>query len=222
MNQQMGADLTVDEVVVELKRRIMKSEKPYDLDAVDRAIQLACKAHEGQKRSSGEDYVCHPLLVACILVDLGMDSETIVASILHDVVEDTPVELADVQKQFGADVAALVDGVTKLNKIPFSTKEEQQAENVRKMLLAMAQDIRVIIIKLADRLHNMRTIGARPPQKQRDKAKETAENAENLLNHNLKNALARTRELESAYRTIALFYKNTESCLLYTSPSPRD
>lgn len=173
MNQQMGADLTVDEVVVELKRRIMKSEKPYDLDAVDRAIQLACKAHEGQKRSSGEDYVCHPLLVACILVDLGMDSETIVASILHDVVEDTPVELADVQKQFGADVAALVDGVTKLNKIPFSTKEEQQAENVRKMLLAMAQDIRVIIIKLADRLHNMRTIGARPPQKQRDKAKET-------------------------------------------------
>ena len=173
MNQQMGADLTVDEVVVELKRRIMKSEKPYDLDAVDRAIQLACKAHEGQKRSSGEDYVCHPLLVACILVDLGMDSETIVASILQDVVEDTPVELADVQKQFGADVAALVDGVTKLNKIPFSTKEEQQAENVRKMLLAMAQDIRVIIIKLADRLHNMRTIGARPPQKQRDKAKET-------------------------------------------------
>ena len=168
MNQQMGADLTVDEVVVELKRRIMKSEKPYDLDAVDRAIQLACKAHEGQKRSSGEDYVCHPLLVACILVDLGMDSETIVASILHDVVEDTPVELADVQKQFGADVAALVDGVTKLNKIPFSTKEEQQAENVRKMLLAMAQDIRVIIIKLADRLHNMRTSYGWPEQKRRD------------------------------------------------------
>lgn len=102
-----------------------------------------------------------------------MDSETIVASILHDVVEDTPVELADVQKQFGADVAALVDGVTKLNKIPFSTKEEQQAENVRKMLLAMAQDIRVIIIKLADRLHNMRTSYGWPEQKRRDKAKET-------------------------------------------------
>lgn len=162
-----------EDLIVDLKRRIIKSGKTYDLDALDRAMEMACTAHAGQRRSSGEEYVCHPLQVACILVDLGMDSETIVAAILHDVVEDTPVELADIRKQFGADVATLVDGVTKLNKIPFSTREEQQAENVRKMLLAMSQDIRVIIIKLADRLHNMRTIGALPLQKQLDIAKET-------------------------------------------------
>ena len=162
-----------EECISDLKNRIMKSEKAYDLDAVDRAITLACCAHEGQKRASGEEYVCHPLQVACILVDLGMDSETIEAAILHDVVEDTPVELAEIRKQFGEDVANLVDGVTKLNKIPFSTREEQQAENVRKMLLAMSEDIRVIIIKLADRLHNLRTIGSLPEQKRRDKAKET-------------------------------------------------
>ena len=165
--------LQTADVISELKKLIIKSEKPYDLDAVDRAITAACKAHEGQRRSSGEAYVCHPLKVACILVELGMDSETIEAAILHDVVEDTPMELADVQKHFGAEVATLVDGVTKIEKIPFSSREEQQAENVRKMLLAMSQDIRVIIIKLADRLHNMRTSDAWPPQKRRDKAKET-------------------------------------------------
>ena len=141
--------LQTADVISELKKLIIKSEKPYDLDAVDRAITAACKAHEGQRRSSGEAYVCHPLKVACILVELGMDSETIEAAILHDVVEDTPMELADVQKHFGAEVATLVDGVTKIEKIPFSSREEQQAENVRKMLLAMSQDIRVIIIKLA-------------------------------------------------------------------------
>lgn len=162
-----------EDVITELKKLIMKSEKQYDLDALERAITLACSSHQGQFRSSGEEYVCHPLQVACILVELGMDSETIVSAILHDVVEDTPVELDDIRKQFGQEVAALVDGVTKLNKIPFSTREEQQAENVRKMLLAMSQDIRVIIIKLADRLHNMRTSAAWPPQKRRDKAKET-------------------------------------------------
>jgi guanosine-3',5'-bis(diphosphate) 3'-pyrophosphohydrolase len=157
----------------DLKSLIVKSGKPYDMAVIDNAIEIATKAHKGQKRSSGEDYVCHPLLVASILVELGMDSETIVAAILHDVVEDTSVSLDELVKHFGKDVAALVDGVTKLNKVPFTTKEEQQAENVRKMLLAMAQDIRVIIIKLADRLHNMRTIGYLPDQKRRDKAKET-------------------------------------------------
>ena len=162
-----------EDVIVELKKLIIKSEKPYDLGVIDRAISFACQAHDGQHRSSGEEYVCHPLRVACILVELGMDSETIVAAILHDVVEDTPVELGDVRKQFGEDVAALVDGVTKIAKIPFSSREEQQAENVRKMLLAMSQDIRVIIIKLADRLHNMRTSGGWDEQKRRDKAKET-------------------------------------------------
>lgn len=160
-------------IIADLKALIKKSGKPYDMEAIDRAIVTACKAHDGQLRNSGEEYVCHPLQVAVILVELGMDTETIIAAILHDVVEDTPMELADVKKSFGSDVAALVDGVTKLTKLPFSTKEEQQAENVRKMLLAMAQDIRVIIIKLADRLHNMRTIQFQPEQKRRDKAKET-------------------------------------------------
>lgn len=157
----------------ELRTLLIKSGKPYDMDVINKAIATACKAHEGQLRSSGEEYVCHPLQVAKILVELGMDSETVVAAILHDVVEDTPMELADIKRMFGAEVAALVDGVTKLGKIPFSTKEEQQAENVRKMLLAMAQDIRVIIIKLADRLHNMRTIRFMPEQKRLEKAKET-------------------------------------------------
>jgi len=165
--------INANQIVEELKSLIEKSGKIYDMAAIDKAIDTAIKAHEGQKRSSGEDYVCHPLQVATILVELGMDSETIVSAILHDVVEDTYISLDEITKNFGKDVAALVDGVTKLNKLPFTSKEEQQAENVRKMLLAMAQDIRVIIIKLADRLHNMRTIGSLPEQKRRDKAKET-------------------------------------------------
>ena len=161
------------QITCDLKSLLAKSGKPYDMDVIEKAISIAVSAHEGQKRSSGEEYVCHPLSVAAILVELGMDSETIVAAVLHDVVEDTSIELDEITKLFGKDVSALVDGVTKLSKLPFSTKEEQQAENVRKMLLAMAQDIRVIIIKLADRLHNMRTIGSLPEQKRRDKAKET-------------------------------------------------
>ncbi|MDD2418024.1 MAG: bifunctional (p)ppGpp synthetase/guanosine-3',5'-bis(diphosphate) 3'-pyrophosphohydrolase [Oscillospiraceae bacterium] len=160
-------------IICDVKSLIAKSGKPYDMEVIDKATNIAVSAHEGQKRSSGEEYVCHPLSVAAILIELGMDSETIAAAILHDVVEDTKVELDEITKEFGKDVSALVDGVTKLSKLPFSTKEEQQAENVRKMLLAMAQDIRVIIIKLADRLHNMRTIESLPEQKRRDKAKET-------------------------------------------------
>ena len=169
----MEANRDKIQIIDDLKVLIAKSGKPYDMVAIDKAISTACTAHQGQLRSSGEEYICHPLQVATILVELGMDSETIVASILHDVVEDTSLELSDIVRDFGPEVSALVDGVTKLTKLPFSTKEEQQAENVRKMLLAMAQDIRVIIIKLADRLHNMRTIRFQPEQKRRDKAKET-------------------------------------------------
>ncbi len=165
--------LETPQAIEELRDLIQKTGKPYDMGVIDRAIAVACKAHAGQLRSSGEEYVIHPLMVAKILVELGMDTDTIVAALLHDVVEDTPLELSDVSKEFGPEVAALVDGVTKLRKLPFSTREEQQAENVRKMLLAMAQDIRVIIIKLADRLHNMRTIRFKPAQKRRDTAKET-------------------------------------------------
>ena len=156
-----------------LRTALADSEKNYDIPTIEKAIDVACKAHDGQCRYSGGDYVCHPLRVACILIELGMDNETIVAAILHDVVEDTEIELADIKREFGENVALLVDGVTKITKMPFSTKEEQQAENVRKMLLAMAKDIRVIIIKLADRLHNMRTFSGWDPQKGRDKAHET-------------------------------------------------
>ena len=162
-----------EDLISSLKEAVIKSDKPYDLMAIGHAVDTACRAHEGQRRASGEEYVCHPLSVALILVEMGMDTDSIVAALLHDVVEDTPMELADVRKDFGAEVAALVDGVTKLNKLPFTSREEEQAENVRKMLLAMAQDIRVILIKLADRLHNMRTSEGWEPQKRRDKAKET-------------------------------------------------
>ncbi len=154
---------------------IDKSEKQYDKETVIKAYEFARGAHEGQKRVTGEEYIIHPVHVAMIMVELGMDLESLVASLLHDVVEDTRYTQEDVAHLFGRDIAQLVSGVTKLGKIPYSSREEQQAENIRKMLLAMSQDIRVIIIKLADRLHNMRTIDAMPPQKQRDKALETME-----------------------------------------------
>ena len=124
-------------------------------------------------RSSGDPYISHPVEVAKILVNLGMDNETITAALLHDVVEDTEYTLDQIRDMFGDEVALLVDGVTKLGQVPLSTKAEEQAENVRKMFMAMSKDIRVIIIKLSDRLHNMRTLQYRPEQKRRDKSKET-------------------------------------------------
>ena len=151
------------------------TDRPFDLDKITKAYEVAKDAHAGQLRLSGEPYVTHPIAVACILAELGMDNECVEAALLHDVVEDSTVSLEEVKKKFGEDVALLVDGVTKLGKIPLTTKEEQQAENVRKMLLAMAKDIRVVIIKLADRLHNMRTAEFWPEQKQRDKSLETME-----------------------------------------------
>lgn len=161
------------ELIRQLKEQIVKSERSYDTYTISRAIDTAVACHEGQRRRSGEEYVTHPLKVAMILVDLGMDSEVIEAGLLHDVIEDTAYTLDELERDFGREVRLLVDGVTKITKIDFFTKEEQQAENVRKMLLAMSEDIRVIIIKLADRLHNMRTSDAWPEQKRRDKAKET-------------------------------------------------
>lgn len=162
-------NFTIDMLV----QKILTDDKQYDLSKIITAYEFAAKAHDGQKRSSGQDYIIHPLAVAYILLELGMDTDTICAALLHDVVEDTPVTLAEVKKRFGQDVAMLVDGVTKLNKIPIFSREEQQAENVRKILLAMSQDIRVMIIKLCDRLHNMRTLKYRPLEKQRRTALET-------------------------------------------------
>jgi len=159
----------------QLEKYIIESGRSISLDRVKKAFDVAQKAHCSQTRVSGEPYVCHPIEVAFILVDLGMDTDSVCAGLLHDVVEDTEISLSEIQKMFGSEVASLVDGVTKLGKIPLTTKEEQQAENVRKMLLAMAEDVRVIIIKLADRLHNMRTLRVMPEQKQREKALETME-----------------------------------------------
>ena len=162
-----------DNIIRQLETMISASDKMYDMDRIRDAIDLAISAHDGQMRQSGEEYVCHPLHVALILVEIGMDSDAVVAALLHDVVEDTDIELSEITRRFGQDVANLVDGVTKITQMNFSTREEQQAENVRKMLLAMAKDVRVMIIKLADRLHNMRTSDGWAPQKQRDKARET-------------------------------------------------
>ncbi len=165
----------MDENLKELLDFIDKSEKQYDKALITKAFEVAREAHSGQKRVSGEQYIVHPVSAAKILIELGMDTESLVAALLHDVVEDTNTPQEEIARLFGRDIALLVSGVTKLGKIPYSSREEQQAENIRKMLLAMSQDIRVIIIKLADRLHNMRTIDAMPPQKQRDKALETME-----------------------------------------------
>ncbi len=156
-----------------LIEKIKESDKPYDIEKIELAYDMAEKAHEGVKRSSGEPYITHPVAVACILLEMYMDTDTLVAALLHDVVEDTDIPLETIRKKFGEDVAHLVDGVTKIGQVPLNTKEEQQAENIRKILMAMSKDIRVIIIKLADRLHNMRTIMYRPPEKQRKKALET-------------------------------------------------
>lgn len=154
-------------------QKILKDDRQYDLSKIISAYEFAAKAHDGQKRSSGQDYITHPLAVSLTLLELGMDTDTICSALLHDVVEDTNATLDDLKKRFGQDVALLVDGVTKLGKIPTESKERQQAENVRKILLAMSQDIRVMIIKLADRLHNMRTLKYRPHDKQRATALET-------------------------------------------------
>ena len=159
----------------DLKQAIADSGRPYELAAIERAYLMAEKAHAGQRRLSGELYVSHPIAVACLAVDLGLDTNSIVAALLHDVVEDTDITSDDVRAAFGSDVALLVDGVTKLTQMTFSSVEEQQAENLRKMLLAMSHDVRVMLIKLCDRLHNMRTGDGWPEQKRRDKALETME-----------------------------------------------
>lgn len=158
----------------ELREKLVESGQ-YDLDLIDKAYEIASSYHDGQLRYSGETYVSHPIAVAKILMELGMDSQCVMAGLLHDIVEDTDVTVKMIEEQFGKDVAVLVDGVTKLGKVPTSTREEAQAENVRKMLMAMNEDVRVVIIKLADRLHNMRTLSFMRPQKQRDKSLEVLE-----------------------------------------------
>src|SRR4051794_26873626 len=146
-----------------------------DRNAVERAFLFACEHHADQLRRSGEDFIIHPVGVAKICAGMRLDTDTLCAALLHDTVEDTSASLDEVREEFGDDIATLVDGVTKLTGIPFQSRDERQAENYRKMIVAMSADVRVILIKLADRLHNMRTLGPMPKQKQQEKAKETLE-----------------------------------------------
>jgi len=158
-----------------LSLRLKQYLKPQDIDQIWDGYRFAYQAHDGVVRKTGEPYIIHPVSVACILADLHMDMPTILAALLHDVVEDTPITTDDIKEKFGQQVAELVDGLTKLDKIEFQSASQAQAENFRKMLLAMSQDVRVILVKLADRLHNMQTLEAMKPEKQRLIAKETLE-----------------------------------------------
>lgn len=169
----MGSETQIN--IEEIIKKIQSYQYDAPIALVQQAYELARSAHEGQVRASGEEYICHPLGVANILANLQIDALTISASLLHDVVEDTTFSLSDLEKLFGKEIAMLVDGVTKLSRIEYKSKEEQQLENFRKMFLAMAKDIRVVLIKLADRLHNMRTLRHMPEHKQRRIAQETQE-----------------------------------------------
>ncbi len=161
--------------IADIVSKVQQYDPSLDGAWLERVYEAADRAHQGQHRASGESYIAHPLAVADILADLEMDKETVAAALLHDVVEDTLLTNEQVSEEFGAEIAGLVDGVTKLTRIPYQSKEDAQVENLRKMLLAMAKDIRVIIIKLADRLHNMRTLSALPASKQQAIASETIE-----------------------------------------------
>ena len=162
-----------EQLYLELIEKIKTYHPSSDFSMIEKAYKLAVEAHKNQKRKSGEPYIIHPLKVAYILAELELDMESIVAGILHDIIEDTEYSYEDISNMFSEEIAALVDGVTKLGKLSYTTKEEVQAENYRKMFLAMAKDIRVILIKLADRLHNMRTLNYMKPEKQKEKAQET-------------------------------------------------
>ncbi|MCQ2510367.1 MAG: bifunctional (p)ppGpp synthetase/guanosine-3',5'-bis(diphosphate) 3'-pyrophosphohydrolase [Lachnospiraceae bacterium] len=163
-----------DQLYKELLKSLDKAYPGEDHELIKKAYQVANDAHKDQRRKSGEPYIIHPLSVALILVDLGLDQESVAAGLLHDVVEDTIMTKEELEKEFGSDVALIVDGVTKLGQLTYSAdKMEEQAENMRKMLLAMSRDIRVIMVKLADRLHNMRTMKFMKPAKQREKSQET-------------------------------------------------
>jgi guanosine-3',5'-bis(diphosphate) 3'-pyrophosphohydrolase len=159
----------------DLMRRMQESRPQDDLTIIKKAYDYSLKHHEGQTRASGEPYLVHPLEVALVLAEMKMDPVAVAAGLLHDSVEDTSVTIVDIRKEFGEQVAHIVEGVTKISKIDFATREEQQAENLRKMMLAMVDDIRVVLIKLADRLHNMRTLEHLDPERQRKIAEETLE-----------------------------------------------
>src|SRR5581483_3022658 len=159
----------------QLLAKVAANRPQDDLEIIRKAYDFSLKHHDGQVRASGEPYLIHPLEVSLVLADMKLDSTAIAAGLLHDAIEDTPVTDEDVRREFGEHVAHIVEGVTKIDRIDFASREERQAENVRKMVLAMVDDIRVVLIKLADRLHNMRTLGALPPERQQKIARQTME-----------------------------------------------
>ncbi len=159
----------------QLEEKLRQTAPGYDADRLRSAFEFAAKAHDGQKRKTGEPFIIHPVETAHIVAEMGLDLDAVIAALLHDTIEDTSVTYAHIAERFGKSVAAMVDGVTKLTRVAFNSKEEEQMENLRKMFLAMARDIRVIMIKIADRLHNMRTLEYQSENKQREKALETME-----------------------------------------------
>ncbi|MCG3146533.1 MAG: Bifunctional (p)ppGpp synthase/hydrolase SpoT [Gammaproteobacteria bacterium] len=161
--------------IEDLRSRASGYLNQEQVDALTRAYRFGAHAHDGQRRASGEPYIEHPIAVASILADMHMDHETLIAAVLHDVIEDTPIDKDQIKREFGSEVAEIVDGLSKLTRMEFETHAEQQARNIQKMLMAMASDIRVIVVKLADRLHNMRTLSALAPRKRRAIARETLE-----------------------------------------------
>jgi GTP pyrophosphokinase len=161
------------EIFSTLISKLNNNYSKADIADITRAYEYARDAHHGQKRLSGEDYVCHPLEVACIIADLSLDKATVMAGLLHDVLEDCDIPYDTLAKKFSPEIAEMVDGVTKLGKIKFTTQEEEQVENLRKMFIATAKDVRVVLVKLCDRLHNMRTMDAQTKPKQLKKSLET-------------------------------------------------
>ncbi|HIC84883.1 MAG TPA: bifunctional (p)ppGpp synthetase/guanosine-3',5'-bis(diphosphate) 3'-pyrophosphohydrolase, partial [Desulfobacterales bacterium] len=157
----------------DITREILSHHPNADITLVEKAYVYSAKVHQGQIRLSGEPYLSHPLEVAHILAQMKMDVVCIAAGLLHDTIEDTEATLEEIESLFGSDTAKIVDGVTKISKMQFTNREQRQAENIRKMILAMSSDIRVILVKLADRLHNMSTLGYHKPERQRQIAQET-------------------------------------------------
>jgi guanosine-3',5'-bis(diphosphate) 3'-pyrophosphohydrolase len=172
-NESAGKPIRNSPILNTIVQRYLAYTGLGDADMIIKAYDYALNAHAQQRRATGEPYIIHPLAVAEILTELEVDSDTLVAALLHDTVEDTGKTVEEIHAEFGEDIASLVDGVTKLSRIPYSSKEEIQAENFRKMFLAMAKDIRVVLIKLADRLHNMRTMRHMSVEMQQEKARET-------------------------------------------------
>src|ERR1700730_4793773 len=175
LRQQIATTAVTETEFRDLMKRMQENRPQDDLTIIKKAYDYSLKNHEGKSRASGEPYLVHPLAVALVLAEMKMDPVAVAAGLLHDSVEDTSVTIVEIRKEFGEQVAHIVEGVTKISKIDFATREEQQAENLRKMMLAMVDDIRVVLIKLADRLHNMRTLEHLPPERQNKIAQETLE-----------------------------------------------